>query len=333
MIAHESELRDVLEHGWRFEPDRAARERHIERGLRVIERDDVVVLPASDARIPQNVRELHDPPRWLFLRGRIELLERPVLAIVGTRRCTRDGREFAHEVAHAVVSAGGVVLSGLALGIDGAAHQAALPDTIAVLGAGIDVHQPPSHHALQDRIGGEGLLVTEYPPGSEALPWHFPERNRLIAALSKAVLVVEAPERSGALITADHATDLGVELYAVPGPPRRRANIGSNTLLQDGAGLVIEPRDALDALGITPKKPPRRRGAGEPAEQQALALVTEPTGLDAAALALWRAAEQPGHVDELAARAALPTAASLSALLDLELMGLLQRRGQRYERV
>ena len=332
MIHDERELREVLEFGWRFEPDRAARTRRIDYGLRVLERDDVRVVALGDARLPQNVRELTVPPRWLYVRGRMELLERPVLGIVGTRRCTREGREFAHEVAHAVVSAGGVVLSGLALGIDGAAHQAALPDTIAVLGAGIDVYQPPSHAALHDRIAAEGLLVTEYPPGSEALPWHFPERNRLIAALSRAVFVVEAPERSGALITADHAMDLGVDVYAAPGPPRRRANVGSNQLMQDGVGIIIEPRDALDALGLTPPKAKRPRFQTEP-DQPALALVAEPTGLAPAALALWRAAEQPGHADDLAARAALPTAASLSALLELEVMGLVVRRGQRYERV
>ncbi|HEX6589453.1 MAG TPA: DNA-processing protein DprA [Longimicrobiales bacterium] len=331
MITDPRELRAALEFGWRFEPDRAARARRVEHGLRLIERGDVCVIAGADPRLPVAVSRLHVPPRWLYVRGRMELLERPVLAIVGTRRCTREGREFAHEVAHAVVSAGGAVLSGLALGIDGAAHQAALPDTIAVLGAGIDLHQPPSHGALQERIGAEGLLITEYPPASEAVPWHFPERNRLIAALSKAVFVVEAPERSGALITADHALDLGVELFAAPGPPRRRANVGSNQLMQDGAGIVIEPRDALDALGLTPPKPKRKHFQGD--DQRALALVAEPTGLDPSALAIWRAAEQPGHADDLAARAELPTAATLSALLELEVMGLVTRRGQRYERV
>jgi DNA processing protein len=263
----------------------------------------------------------------LFAVGRLELLERTVLGIVGTRRCTRDGRDFAHDIAHAVVMAGGAVLSGLALGIDGAAHRGALPDTIAVLGAGIDVFQPPSHRELQERIAVEGLLLSEFPPGSEALPFHFPQRNRIIAALSKALLVVEAPGRSGALITAEHASDMGVEVMAVPGPPRRAASIGTNALLRDGATFVVEPRDVLDALGFTPRRATRDEPAPEP--------VGEPAGIDGDALALWRAAAaDPCHIDELAGRAGLEAATSLSALLELEIMGLVRRRpGQRFQRV
>jgi DNA processing protein len=303
----------------------------IEHGLAVIERDQVRVMRRGDAEYPVALEHLHDPPPVLFARGRMELLERPVLGLVGTRRCTRDGRDFTHEIASAVVSAGGVVMSGLALGIDGVAHQAALPATVAVLGCGIDVYQPPSHRALQDQIAREGLLLTEYPPGSEALPFHFPQRNRLIAALSKAVLVVEAPERSGALITADHATDIGVQVMAVPGPPRRHASLGTNALLRDGAALVMEPRDALDALGLTPRRVGRRAALASDAEA---AQVTEPVGLDGDALALWRAAEVPGHVDELAERAGLSASSALSALFELELLGLVRRApGQKYQRV
>ena len=328
------ELRQLLHSAWRSEADSDI-EARIEHGLAIVERDDVMVIRAGDAAYPPSLVNLHDPPRQLFARGRLELLERPVLGIVGTRRCTRDATDFTHEIAQAVTSAGGVVLSGLALGIDGAAHEAALPHTIAVLGAGIDVYQPPSHRALQDRIANEGLLLTEYPPGSEALPWHFPERNRLIAALSRALLVVQAPVRSGALITVDHALDLGVDCYAVPGPPRRNANVGSNEMLRDLCGVVLEPRDALDALGITDRRPSRRlTAAADDQRQTKLDLAREPTGLEPEALALWRATAQPGHIDDLAARARLTAPDALSALLELEMMGLVRKGpGQAYERV
>lgn len=321
------QLRALLRSAWRH-AEAAERERRVDYGIDVIERLGVGVIQSHDASYPAVLHHLHDPPPLLFARGRLELLDRTILGIVGTRRCTRDGRDFTHEIASAVVRAGGAVVSGLALGIDGAAHQGALPDTIAVLGAGIDVVQPPSHRALHEQIAEEGLLLTEYPPGSEALPFHFPERNRIIAALSKALLVVEAPARSGALITVGHAEDLGVDVLAVPGPPRRNASIGTNALIRDGAGLVTEPRDVLDALGITP---PRSAKKGPPPEELEL---LEPSGIDENALKLWRAAAEPGHIDDLTRRAGLAAAASLPALLELEMLGLVRRRpGQRYQRV
>ena len=326
-----SALRHLLRHAWRFEAD-SDMEARIEHGLAVIERDDVRVILPADPAYPPGFHRLHDPPPVVFARGDVTLLERPIAGIVGTRRCTRDAREFTHELAHGVGMAGGVVASGLALGIDGAAHAAALPNTVAVLGTGIDVYQPPSHRALQDRIAADGLLLTEFPPGAEALPFHFPQRNRLIAALSKVVLVVEAPERSGALITAEHATDLDLQILAVPGLVRRAASAGSNRLIQDGAAVVLEPRDLLDALGLTPRRPKRDPGA-QP-EPDAPADTAEPSGLGQDALALWRAAAEPGHIDDLAARARLEPARSLSALLELEVLGLVERRpGQKYRRV
>lgn len=319
----------LLRHAWRYEAPNDI-ERRVRHGLDVIERRGLEVIRRGDERYPAILNQLHDPPPVLFAQGRLELLDRTVLGIVGTRRCTRDGREFTHEIASAVVMAGGVVLSGLALGIDGVAHRAALPETIAVLGAGIDVHQPPSHGELQEQIGEQGLLLSEFPPGAEALPFHFPQRNRIIAALSKVVLVVEAPVRSGALITVEHAYEMGVDVMAVPGPPRRHASVGSNALLRDGAPLVMEPRDVLDALGLTPQ----RRGSDSAAEQASLEMVETPAGIEGDALALWRAAASgPCHIDELASRAGLGAALSLNALLELEIMGLVRRHpGQRFER-
>lgn len=324
------ELRVLLRRAWRHEEPKGIEER-VRHGLDVIERRGLQVIPRGDERYPAILEQLHDPPPVLFAQGRLELLDRTVLGIVGTRRCTRDGREFTHEIASAVVMAGGVVVSGLALGIDGVAHRAALPETIAVLGAGIDVPQPPSHRELQEQIGEQGLLLSEFPPGAEALPFHFPQRNRIIAALSKVVLVVEAPARSGALITAEHAYELGVDVMAVPGPPRRHASVGSNALLRDGATLAMEPRDVLDALGLTPAR--RKADAAVP-EQASLELAATPAGIQGDALALWHAAASgPCHIDELATRAGLDTAPSLNALLELEIMGLVRRHpGQRFER-
>lgn len=326
-------LRALLRRAWRHTAG-ADLDRRVEHGLEVIDRLGVRVLIPGAPGYPPVLRHLHDPPPILFARGRLELLERPVLGIVGTRRCTREGREFTHEIASAVVQAGGVVVSGLALGIDGAAHEGALPETVAVLGAGLDVAQPPSHRALQERIGEEGLLITEYPPGSEALPFHFPERNRIIAALSKALLVVEAPARSGALITAEHATDMGIDILAVPGPPRRVTSAGTNELLRDGAAIVTEPRDVLDALGLTPRRHPDADARGRPgARNDAKEEPEEPAGIDHDALSLWRAAVEPLHIDELTQRTGLAAASSLRALLELEILGLIARLpGQRYQR-
>ena len=210
---------------------------------------------------PGSLRELSDPPPVLYLTGDARLLLRcpdDAIGMVGTRRPTRVGREAARNIAGGIARTGGVVVSGMAFGVDGAAHDGALAVgglTIAVLAGGVEVSSPPSHRQLYGEIRGRGLVVSELPPGTRPTRWTFPARNRIIAGLSSAVVVVEAPLRSGALITVDHAHDLGIDVYAVPGSLASVTCEGSNRLLCEGAGGVVDGVDLMairnEARGVT----------------------------------------------------------------------------------
>jgi DNA processing protein len=225
-----------------------------ERGLRW--------LPRSDDTFPERLRAIHDPPPGLFLRGGAdaELLSRPAVAVVGARSCTDYGAHVARELARELAAAGVVVVSGLARGIDGWAHRGALDaggDTVAVLGCGIDRDYPRAHAELAARIAAAGLIVSEYPPGVEPAPWRFPARNRIVAGLTLGTLVVEARERSGALITADLALEEGREVFAVPGEITSGLSRGTNALLRTGAVPVTCAEDVLEAVGIEPAAKPQ----------------------------------------------------------------------------
>ena len=191
-------------------------------------------------------------PRWLFRCG--DPIERAGVAIVGTRRCTAYGLRLAREMASAAAGAGWTVISGLARGIDGAAHRGALEvggSTVAVLGAGIDVGYPREHRDLQRRIAeGRGAVVTEYPPGAAPLGWRFPPRNRIIAGLAAAVVVVESAVSGGSLSTAAHALRLGVPVFAVPGDVDREASVGCNLLIRDGAIPALGADDLAEGLSL-----------------------------------------------------------------------------------
>jgi DNA processing protein len=183
------------------------------------------ILELDDPHYPTALRNLPQPPPILHVQGHLELFERPGIAVVGTRRHTTYGRDATVSLVVGLVRAGYVILSGLARGIDSIAHRTALDvggDTVAVLGTGLDVPYPPEHEDLAELMAERGCLVTEFPPGTPPLKYHFPQRNRLIAGLARAVLVVEAPEKSGALITAHYALEEGKEVFAVPGPIHNR---------------------------------------------------------------------------------------------------------------
>jgi DNA processing protein len=277
--------------------------------LATIDRFGLHVLTPHTPGYPAHFRELAAPPAAVFGAGRLDLLGTPLVAIVGTRSCTDRGLDAAARIARGLAHAGVTVVSGLALGIDGAAHRAAGSDrTIAVLGCGLDVAYPPRHRTLQRDIARQGLVLSEQLPGAPPLSFHFPRRNRLIAALARAVVVVEAPERSGALITADHALELGRTVLAVPGPRAARASSGTNRLIGDGATVVTSAREVLAVLGLPagetdtePETPPDLHGVG---------------------LALWRSlGPVPRHVDDLAGDLALEPHYSLASLLALEIKG------------
>jgi DNA processing protein len=295
----------------------------VERGLERCRRDGVQVCVGGGPGYPRALEALADPPAVVLLRGRPELLQRRAVAIVGSRRSTAAGRRTAEEIAGALAGAGVVTVSGLALGIDAAAHRGALAaggDTIAVLGAGPDVPHPPSNRGLFTRIADEGLLVTEFLPGEPARAHHFPRRNRILAALSGGVVVVEAALRSGALITVGHALDLGLPVGAVPGSIYAPGSAGTNRLIRDGAHAVLEPSDALGLIGEIrlPLEGTSRPDPGPPGDPGRV----------------WRAlSDVPRTADEVAAAAGMPAGRVLVALSELEMAGRVVREaGGRFRR-
>lgn len=295
---------------------------------------------------PAAFRILHDPPAACFLCGDARLLDRPAVAVVGSRACTHLGAETARLLGAELARCGLVVLSGLARGIDGAAHEGALAvggATVAVLGSGLDVAYPAEHAELQRRIAERGCLVTEFLPDEGPRRHHFPRRNRLLAALARGVVVVEAAADSGALITVDHALDLGRPVMAFPGPVLDPAHDGSNRLLRDGAVLVFDAGDVLRGLaeaGALPAAagaaahtaPPP--GGGPGAGHGVPARDREPPGLGPAERRAWRGLERrPCHIDQICARTGLAPAEALTALAHLEFRGLArQLPGMRFVR-
>jgi len=217
-------------------------------------------LARSEQSFPPLLGAIHDPPPGLFLRGDagIELLARPAVAIVGARSCSAYGRQIARSLGRDLAGAGLIVVSGLARGIDAEAHRGALEAsgrTVAVLGCGIDRDYPAAHRELARQVAATGLVVSEYAPGVEPAPWRFPARNRIVAGLCAATVVVEARERSGALITADFALEEGREVLAVPGEITAALSAGSNALLRLGATPLTSAQDVLESYGIVAPAP------------------------------------------------------------------------------
>jgi DNA processing protein len=279
--------------------------------LELMRRVGAVAITPEDAAYPAAFRLLPDPPFLLFACGRLELLGTPGVGVVGTRAPTSYGRHAAASLSAELVRAGYTIVSGMAKGIDAAAHVAALDGgggTVGVLGQGIDRVYPPENGRLFGRMREHGLLLTELPPGEDPNAGNFPRRNRLIAALSEGVLVVEMGERSGARHTVEYALELGREVFAVPGPIGSAASAGTNQLLKEGARLVTSAHDILEEL----------QGVGQPAAPPPPAPRLE--GVEAAVFALLGG--EPRHVDELASAAAMPSGALLTALLTLELRDL-----------
>jgi DNA processing protein len=251
--------------------------------------------------LPPLLRAIHDPPRRLYLRGdgEPELLARPAVAIVGARACSPYGSQVARMLGRELAAAGVVVVSGLARGVDGDAHRGALEadgHTVAVLGCGIDRDYPAAHAGLAREIARRSLLVSEYEPGVEPAPWRFPARNRIVAGLCAGTIVVEARERSGALITADFALDEGREVFAVPGDITSALSAGTNALLRLGATPLTKSTDVLESLGIDP---PQRETVSQPLLEL-----------------------MPATADELARRSGISAGALAAALAELELAGL-----------
>jgi DNA processing protein len=260
-----------------------------------------VILRRND--LPPLLRAIHDPPKRVYLRGQgdAELLSRTAVAIVGARVCSPYGKQVARMVGRELAAAGVVVVSGLARGIDGEAHRGALDaggHTVAVLGCGIDRDYPVEHAWLARQIAERSLLASEYEPGIDPAPWRFPARNRIVAGLCVATIVVEARERSGALITADFALEEGREVFAVPGEITSRLSDGTNALLRLGATPLTSAADVLDSLGLT--RP----------ERAAPQLTAEAASL---------LERLPASADELVRSSGRPAGVVAAALAELEL--------------
>lgn len=319
-------------------PERVRRElrraRVSRRGLPTLMRArGIRILTYGGPGYPPELRHLEDPPPILFLRGPGSLRPARRVAVVGTRRATSYGRRCAEEIGAGLARAGVVVVSGMAEGIDAAAHRGALAaggTSIGVLGSGLDHEFPASNRRLYRRMHERGLLVSEFLPDQGPTRGTFPRRNRIIAALSEAVVVVQAGKPSGALITADHAIDLGREVLAVPGRVDRPKSVGVHSLLQAGAGLVTGPEDVLRALKGEAAEDPDLGAPGVDARPSAPA---ETLG-GAAGPILARLEDGEADADALAAVAGLPPSETLALLTRLELEGRVAvAPGGRYELV
>jgi DNA processing protein len=286
--------------------------------LRRLEAAGARLLFAGDAEYPELVREITDPPPFLFARG-APLPAAPSVALVGARRASRVALEAAAFLARGLAGAGVSVVSGFARGVDAAAHRAALEaggPTVAVFGCGVDVCYPAEQRGLLETLLATGTAISEFPMGDEPEPWHFPVRNRLIAGLSRIVCVVEAAEKSGSLITARCAAGYGRDVAAVPGSILAPGAAGSNALLKDGAILV---RTADDLLAELPDEDRRRLNrAVAPRAAGALPDLTP----DATALLSALDPDEPRDADALIPAAGLDAARFSAALLHLEIEGL-----------
>lgn len=280
------------------------------------ERAQQLLLVPSDDLYPSRLRSIPDPPPVLFVRGDATALQRRGVAIVGSRNHTRYGAEVAARLADEVVRAGAVVVSGMALGLDAVAQGAAIDAggcTIGVLGTGADIAYPQQNRQLFARTLANGALLTEHAPGDRGHHGAFPRRNRLISGLSEVLVVVEAAEASGTLITVGCALEQGRDVYAVPGPITSPTSRGTNRLIRDGAIPILEPDDLFRALG----------GAGG---RPATATSTPPCTLSPDEARVFEGlGNEPRHIDELALATGLPIGTLLGTLLGLEIGGIAEQ--------
>ena len=297
---HENSVRDVID---------------------VCRRHDIDILTETHADYPRALREIYDPPGVLFVRGSIKPQDALAIGIVGTRHATQYGLRQAERLAGSLARAGLTIISGLARGIDAAAHRGALAAggrTIAVLASGVVNIYPPEHAKLADEIAAQGAILSEAPPYAEPLSGTFPQRNRLISGLSLGVIVIEAADRSGALITARHAMEQGRDVFAVPGNVDSRTSRGCHRLIRDGAKLVESADDVLEELG--PLVEAASRDDGQEIHHPAELLLNEVEQQVLAAIE-----GQPTSIDQIVSQSGLPVPQVLSTISVLEMRRLIRR--------
>jgi DNA processing protein len=282
-----------------------------------IQEQKITVLTWADEDYPRRLKEIDAPPPVLYLRGGLLPQDEWAVAIVGTRRITAYGRQVAEEVAGLLAAKGVTVVSGLARGVDGVAHTSALRGggrTLAVLGCGVDQIYPPEHRTLSERVVASGALISDYAPGTPPDGVNFPPRNRIISGLSLAVVVIEAGETSGALITAKFAAEQGREVFAVPGYITAPSSVGANRLIQQGARPLLDCQELLEVLNLSllnEQVEARTVLPADPVEAQLLSVLSA----------------QPLHVDELRGQTDLPIETVSAALALMELKGMVRQVG------
>ncbi|TET98223.1 MAG: DNA-protecting protein DprA [Anaerolineales bacterium] len=275
------------------------------------------LLTIKDRNYPARLREIDLPPPLLYQYGELVDNDRLAAAIVGTRRATQYGKSVAREIAYVLAGCGVTIVSGLARGIDGIAHQAAIDAggrTIAVLGSGLDKIYPPEHRGLADQIAAQGSIVSDYALGTKPEGRNFPPRNRIISGLSLAVIVIEAGESSGALITADFSADQGRDVFAVPGDIYKPSSKGTNRLIQAGAHPLVKPEEVLEVLNLDLVSSQDDVSEQLPEDEVEQKVFKE-------------LSKQPIHVDELLTRCSLPASTINAALAMLELKGRVRQVG------
>jgi len=313
-------------------PDRET-ERAVDREIRTLERSRLVVLTYLDADYPSRLRTIHDPPPLLYVSGALEQRDQHAVAVVGSRKVSAAGRTVTEELSRDLAEAGFTIVSGLARGVDAAAHRGAVEAhgrTVAVLGCGVDQTYPPEHASLRARIEAGGAVVSELPLGAPPHGYHFPRRNRIISGMCLGVIVTEAAAQSGSLITARLAVEQGRDVFAVPGFVKAENSRGPNGLIKQGAKLVERAADIIEELlpqlepsfreRICARVPPAPSG-GRPSDRNEVRIYDV-------------LSTDPMHLDEVIAKAALPASEVAGLLLSMELKGSVrQLPGHSYIRV
>jgi len=297
----------------------------IDRELEKLSGTDIYSCTYTAPEYPQALKNIYDPPPYLYVRGRLQPADCNAVAVVGSRNASDYGQRVAADISRELARAGLTIVSGMAAGIDSAAHRGALEAggrTIAVLGCGVDVCYPAENRRLYDAIAHRGAIVSEYAPGTGPDTYHFPARNRIISGMARAILVVEASPKSGSLITARLALEQGRDVFAVPGSIYAFKARGAHQLIRSGAGLVESGQDIIEALGMA------HAARAEQPESPA------PETLAPDARRVWDLLETgPAHIDRLICETSLPSSAISAALLELELGGFIrQLPGKHFER-
>ncbi len=321
---------DVLEIAMRKTKDQKRKavepvdEAILDKTLEVSEKKGIVMITICDSGYPPSLRDIHVPPPVIFVRGDFSSFEGPTVAIVGTRRATPYGRRIARWLGGAMALEGVTVVSGMARGIDTESHLGCLEKggrTIAILGTGVDVPYPRENARLMERIMECGAVVSEFPPLTMPFGANFPRRNRIISGLSRAVVVIEAPKKSGALITAGFALEQGKSVLAVPGEIDSENSKGSLALLRDGAIPVLDAQDVMDAIGWL---------AGKDNKGMMPSQGKPPVPPRVSSKLMDYLDRVPVHIDEISERSGLSTPEILGELLRLEMLGVVEQRPGKY---